>query len=160
MLRTHSWHQLGTSSLREQIFLNNLEERYSKNELELLAVEWSLEHFKYYLYGSQFTLQTDHQALLSPLKEYRGNKPYQSRLTRWVDRLLPFHFTVELVPGKNMGFADYPSRNHKGTAPATTEENQNNFVIKRISDITFALIKNNSAPIGANNYNADTKQIK
>ena len=55
-------------------FLNNLEERYSTNELELLAVVWSLEHFKYYLYGSHFTLQTDHQALLSALKENRGNK--------------------------------------------------------------------------------------
>ena len=30
-------------------FLNNLESRYSTNELELLAVVWSMEHFKYYL---------------------------------------------------------------------------------------------------------------
>ena len=52
-------------------FLNNLEDRYSTNELELLAVVWSLEHFKYYLYGSHFILQTDHQALLSALKENR-----------------------------------------------------------------------------------------
>ena len=27
-------------------FLNKLEQRYSTNELELLAVVWSLEHFK------------------------------------------------------------------------------------------------------------------
>ena len=81
-------------------FLNNLESRYSTNELELLAVVWS-----------EFILQTDHQALLTALKENRGNKTYQSRLTRWVDRLLSFHFTVEHVSGKNMGFADYLSRN-------------------------------------------------
>ena len=99
-------------------FLYRLEERYSTNELELLAVVWSLEHFKYYLYGSQFLLQTDHQALLSALKENRENKTYQSRLTRWVDRLLPFYFTVEHVPGKNMGFADYLSRNPSGKAPS------------------------------------------
>ena len=80
-------------------FLNNLESRYSTNELELLAAVWSLEHFKYYSYGSEFILQTDHQALLTALKENRGNKTYQSR--RWVDRLLPFHFTVEHVPRKN-----------------------------------------------------------
>ena len=54
-------------------FLNNLEQRYSTNELELMAVVWSLEHFKYYLYCSQFNLQTDYQALLSALKENRGN---------------------------------------------------------------------------------------
>ena len=50
-------------------FLNNLEERYSTNELELLAVVWSLEHFKYYIYGSHFIHQTDHQALLTALKK-------------------------------------------------------------------------------------------
>ena len=49
-------------------FLTNLESRYRTNELEILAVVWSLEHFKYYLYGSQFILQTDHQALLTALK--------------------------------------------------------------------------------------------
>ena len=38
-------------------FLNNLESRYSTNELELLAAVSALEHFKYYLYGSQFILQ-------------------------------------------------------------------------------------------------------
>ena len=53
-------------------FLNKKEQRYSINELELLAVVWSLEHFKYYLFGSQFTLQTDHQALISALKNNRG----------------------------------------------------------------------------------------
>ena len=63
-------------------FLNKLEERYSTNELELLAIVWALEHFKYYLYGNKFILQTDHQALLSALKNNRRNKTYQSRLSR------------------------------------------------------------------------------
>ena len=98
-------------------FLNKLEERFGTNELELLAVVWSLEHFKYYLYGSQFILQTDHQALLTALKENRGNKTYQSRLTRWVDHLLAFHFTVEHIPGKNICFANYLSRNPTGKHP-------------------------------------------
>ena len=44
-------------------FLNNLESRYSTNELELLAVVWSLEHFKYYLYGTEFILHWNHQVL-------------------------------------------------------------------------------------------------
>ena len=90
-------------------FLNKNKKGYSINELELLAVVWSLEHFKYYLIGSHFTLQRDHQALISALKINRGNKTYHSRLTRWVDRLLPFDFKVEHIAGKNMGFADYLS---------------------------------------------------
>ena len=139
-------------------FLNKLEERYSTIELELLAVVWSLEHFEYYLYGSQFLLQTDHPALLSALKENRGNKTYHSRLTRWVDRLLPFHFTVEHVPGKNMGFADYLSRNPSGVAP-TPDIEDNNFVINAIDEIKFNLIKNDLTPNGVNAHSSDTKQV-
>ena len=102
----NAWHPIAYASR----FLNTNEQKYSINELELLSVVWSLEHFKYYLYGSLFALQTDHQALLSALKDNRGNKIYQSRLTRWVDRLLRFNFSVERIAGKNMGFTDYFSR--------------------------------------------------
>ena len=63
-------------------FLNTNEQKHSINELELLSVVWSIEHLKYYLYGSRFTLQTDHQALPSALKDNRGNKIYEIRLTR------------------------------------------------------------------------------
>ena len=142
-------------------FLNNLESRYSTNELELLTVVWSMEHFKYYLCGSEFILQTDHQALLTALKENRGNKTYQSRLIRWVDRLLPFHFSVEHIPGKNMSFADYLSRNLSGD-PIPPSEEDKNFVINTIDELKFALIRNALTPIGATkatNQNADIKQV-
>ena len=109
----NEWHTIAFASR----FLNNHESRYSTNELELLAVVWSLEHFKHYLYGTEFTLQTDHRALLTALNENRGNRTYQSRLTRWVDRLLPFNFNLEHIPGKNMGFADYLSRHPKQKPP-------------------------------------------
>ena len=56
-------------------FLNTLESRFSTNELELVAVVWSLEHLKCYLYGTEFILQTDRQALRTELKENRSNKP-------------------------------------------------------------------------------------
>ena len=131
------WHTIAFASR----FLNTIEQRYTTNELELLAVVWSLEHFKHYLQGSEFTLQTDHQALLTALKENRGNKTYQSRLTRWVDRLLPFNFDIEHIPGKQMGFADYFSLNPNGMATPPSEEDKH-FVINQINDFKFTLIKN------------------
>ena len=91
-------------------FLNSVEDRYSINELELLGVVWSVEHFKYYLYGKPFTVITDHRALLSIMRENRSNKSYNSRLTRWVDRLLPFDFSIDHLPGSKMGLVDYISR--------------------------------------------------
>ena len=57
-------------------FQNSTEERYSVNELELLGIVWSIDCFKYYLYGKNFTLVTDLRALLSILKEHRSNKSY------------------------------------------------------------------------------------
>ena len=48
-------------------FLNPTKERYSVNKLELLGVVWSIDYFKYYLYGKIFTVITDLRALLSIL---------------------------------------------------------------------------------------------
>ena len=44
------------------------------------------------------------------MKEHRSNKSYNSRLTHWVDRLLPFDFNIEHLPGAKMGLVDYISR--------------------------------------------------
>ena len=90
------------------------EKKYSTNELELLAVVWAVDRFKHYLLGKEFILATDHKALTSALGEFKSNKRYQSRLTRWVDRLLPYHFTVVHIPGKDMGIVDYLSREPNG----------------------------------------------
>ena len=51
-------------------FLKINKERYSINELELLGVVWSIESFKNYLYGKEFSIITDHRAHFSILKEH------------------------------------------------------------------------------------------
>ena len=58
-------------------------------------------------------IATDHKALVSALDENKSNKIYQSRLTRWVDRLLPYQCKVIHIPGKDMGIVDYLSRDPK-----------------------------------------------
>ena len=103
---SNGWHTVAFASR----FLNSVEDRYSINELELLGVVWSVEQFKYYLYGKPFTVITDHRALLSIMRENRSNKSYNSRLTRWVDRLLPFDFSIDHLPGSKKGLVDYFSR--------------------------------------------------
>ena len=97
-------------------FLNSLEENYSVNELEFLGEVWAIEHFKYYLYGKHFTVITDHQALIGALNTSERSKTSQSRLTRWIDRLIPFHFDIKHLAGNKMGLIDYISRNPVGLA--------------------------------------------
>ena len=100
-------------------FLTNFEEKYSINELELIAVVWSVEHFKNNVYGTNFKIVSDHKALQSVLKSNRGNKTHSSRLTRWADGLLPYDFEVVHTPGRTLGMADYLSRHpspYEGTS--------------------------------------------
>ena len=115
-------------------FLNSTEERYSVNELELLGIVWSIDYFKYYLYGKNFTVVTDHRALLSILKEHRSNKSYNSRLSRWIDRLLPYNFTIEHMSGAKMGLVDYISRNPFARAKKISTYDEH-FVLATISKI-------------------------
>ena len=87
-------------------FLNPTEERYSVNKLELLGVVWSIVYFKFYLHGKDFTVITDHRAILSISKEHRSKKSYNSRLSRKIECPLPYEFTIEHMPEAKMGLVD------------------------------------------------------
>ena len=124
----------------------------------MLAVVWAVKHFKHYLHGQEFKLLTDHQALLSALKENKGNKTYQSRSTRWVDRLLPFNFTIEHVPGKDMGFADYLSRNpSQHPPPPSTDDTQ--FIINTINNFKYILLNDTIEKMSADKYQTQNDVI-
>ena len=128
-LKDGSWVPISFASRQ----LNAQEVKYSTSELELLAVVWSMYHFRYYLYGNRFELITDHKALLSALRNNRANKTYQSRLVRWVDKLLPFDFTVTHLAGSEMGITDYLSRNASGPAEPESSYDEK-FVVASISN--------------------------
>ena len=119
-------------------FLNIAELKYSTNELELLGLVWALDHFKNYLLGKQFSILTDHKALIGALKDDKYTKTAQSRLTRWADKLLPFDFTVEHLPGKDMGFVDYISR-HPSGEPVPVSLDDEKFVIASVNQISTLL---------------------
>ena len=132
-LKDKSWVPIAFASRQ----LNVQEKKYSTSELELLAVVWSTHHFRYYLLGNRFELLTDHKALLSALRNNRANKTYQSRLVRWVDKLLPYDFTVNHLAGSEMGFTDYLSRNASGE-PEPVSNYDEKFVVASIKNFLYA----------------------
>ena len=68
---------------------------------------WSVEHFHLFLYGSEFTLVTDHK----PLEVIYGNRKAKAsaRIERWILRLQPYTFRIVYKSGANNP-ADYLSR--------------------------------------------------
>ena len=73
-------------------------------------MKWAIEHFKFYLLGRKFQVETDHKALVAVLDRNNSQREYSSRLTRWRMKLLPFEFDISYIPGIWMGITDYLSR--------------------------------------------------
>ena len=80
---------------------------YTISELECYAIVEALEYFHHYLYGSKFTVITDHQAL----KWLHKIKKPNSRLFKWALKLSQYDFQIQYRPGKDNIEADALSRN-------------------------------------------------
>ena len=70
---------------------------------------WSVKHFKHYKYGVNFAVVSDDKAFKNVLKSKEGNKTFSMRVTRLVDRLLPFDFNIVHTAGRTLGLVDYLS---------------------------------------------------
>jgi hypothetical protein len=82
------------------------EKNYSISEKECLGAIYGMEKFKYYLYGREFILRTDHKAL-----ERLNSGPLKSaRIERWSERLQNFAFKVEYRKGESIPHVDALSR--------------------------------------------------
>lgn len=86
--------------------LNSAEENYSATELEMLAIVWSVQNFRPYLFGRHFKIYCDHK----PLESIFSLKDPSSRLMKWRLKLEAFDFEVIYNPGKKNVIADALSR--------------------------------------------------
>lgn len=86
--------------------LSDRERLYATVEKECFAIVWAVKRFMIYLYGKEFTLQTDHQ----PLAYLNKSKFTNNRIMRWAMYLQNYKFKIEFIKGvENVG-ADYLSR--------------------------------------------------
>ena len=82
------------------------EEKLSTTEKECLGIVWSVEMFRYYLYGRSFVLQTDH----NPLTWLSRVKDKNSKLLRWSLILQEFDMVIEHKKGSTHRNVDALSR--------------------------------------------------
>ena len=119
----------------------------------MLAVVWGAEYFRNYVLGRKFLVVTDHEALVSLLNgNNKKNKTMFSRLTRWLDRLIPFNFEVEHMPGAKTGVADYLSR-HPNSEAKPVSSYDSMFTVAKIKSIQRALGYKNKLGNGSSNVN-------
>ena len=69
------------------------------------------------------------------MKERRSNKSFNSRLTRWIDKLLPFDFYIEHTLDTKMGMVDQISCQPNHQAKVTNKYGQ------KIADAKISLIR-------------------
>ena len=88
--------------------LSPAEKRYANIEREMLAVVFGCERFHNYVYGTRFTIQSDHK----PLEMISRKNLYAAptRLQRMLLRVQQYDFDITYLPGKDVLLADALSR--------------------------------------------------
>ena len=107
MLQKNSEHSVFQPVAFVSRSLSDAETRYSQSERDALAVVFSCERFKNYVYGLRFTVVIDHKPLLKLYSPSCSEPP--TRIHRWSLRLQEFDFKLEYEPGMN-NIADILSR--------------------------------------------------
>jgi hypothetical protein len=71
--------------------LSDVERRYTVSEREALAIVWALDYFKYYTYGKQVIVITDHK----PLVETRSLPQPTRRFSELMLKLQGYSITLQ-----------------------------------------------------------------
>ena len=80
---------------------------YASYEGECLCILWACDRFRYYLFGRQFVVCTDHR----PLEWLMSTPRLKGKLARWAMRLSEYDFVVRYREGVRHLNADCLSRN-------------------------------------------------
>ena len=86
--------------------LNHTEGRYSATDKEALGVLLACRNFHHYLWGTKFTIITDHQPLTSIFKR----KTKSARMNRWILEMREYNYEIQYIKGKYNYVADQLSR--------------------------------------------------
>lgn len=98
--------------------LSDAETRYGISEQEIAAVLYAISHFRCYIFGTKFLVQSDNKALQWLFQV----KSPSSRLMRWKIALAGYNFQIVHIKGKSNKVADCLSRYIPEMEPKLTNE--------------------------------------
>ena len=111
--------------------LTGAEKNYQNLERECLAMIWGMGNFHYFLYGKQFTLETNQKPLVSIYRKHMVE--ISPRIQRLIVRSFPYQpFDVQYRKGKEIPLADALSR----VTPTPVEEDGVQLPIVAVNLIT------------------------
>ena len=114
--------------------LTGSERNYQNLERECLVTIWGMEKFHYFLYGKEFTLETDQKSLVSIYKKHMVE--ISPRIQRLIVRSFPYQlFKVQYKKGVEIPLADALSR----VTPTPVEEDGIQLPIVAVNLITSNL---------------------
>ena len=103
-LHKEGWHPVAYASRS----LNSSEKRYAQIEKETLAILFGAERFNHYVYGTQFSVESNHEPLQAIFKKSINNAP--PRIQRMLLLLQKYDFDLNFVPGRSIPVPDALSR--------------------------------------------------
>jgi hypothetical protein len=93
----------------------DIEMRYSQIEKEMLAIIWTIKHFRYECLANNVTIKSDSLSSVKIMNATNKQKETKSlRILSWLSQIPGGHYKIEFVPG-NKNIADYLSRCHPDT---------------------------------------------
>ena len=114
--------------------LTGAEKNYQNLERECLAMIWGMKKFHYFLYGKQFTLETDQKPLVSIYRKHMVE--ISPRIQRLVVRSFPYQpFDIQYRRGKEIPLADALSQ----VSPTPVEEDGIQLPIVAVNLITSSV---------------------
>lgn len=112
--------------------LSDAETKYHSNELECLAVVWSVDDkFRHYLYGRRFTIVTDNTAIMWMFSKQQ----LKHKFARWILTLQDYTYSVRHRPGLYNRVADALSRN---PVRSTSAHDQDHWILFSHQDLNKA----------------------
>jgi len=127
--------------------LSQSEKNYAITELETLAVVWAVTHFRYYLYGNEVTVITDHAAVKAVL----GTPNLNGKHARWWSKVYGSgigKMNIIYRAAKHNSHADALSRQPVLSAPIEEpSEMQVAFITSKDDDVTITTLLEQSPSI-------------
>jgi len=118
---------------------SEIEMRYSQVEKEMLALIWSIRHFKYECLANNVVIRSDSLSSVKIMNSSNKSKESKSlRIMSWLSKIPGGFYKVEHIPGSD-NIADYLSRCHSNVKQPSFNDLATIYPIENVHEMEITL---------------------